>query len=76
MYKFTINLMWTDPTKDANGFRIYRADTQIADLPADKTSVTDTVSVVLGSQLIYSVEAYNDAGVSPRAKTTLNSICK
>jgi hypothetical protein len=76
IYKFTINLSWIDPSHDANGFRVYRSNTQVADLPAGTTTFTDTTDVVLGSQLTYSVEAYNDAGVSPRAKTTISSICK
>jgi hypothetical protein len=76
IYKFTVNLSWIDVTHTANGFRIYRADAQIADLPASTTSFTDTADVVIGTQLTYGVEAYNDGGASPRAKQTINSICK
>ncbi len=76
IYKVTIKLSWIDLAQNANGFRLYRQGTQIADLPASTTTFTDTVEVMIGSQLKYAVEAYNDAGTSPRQSVTINSICK
>jgi hypothetical protein len=76
IYKVTISLSWIDVAGDANGFRLYRQDTLIADLPADTTNFTDTIEVTIGTQLTYSVEAYNDVGVSPRQKITTNPLCK
>ena len=76
LYKITIDLSWVDLANDANGFRIYRQDQLIADVPADTKAYSDTADVVLGSQLTYSVEAYNDAGVSPRLVKTIDSVCK
>jgi len=76
VYEVKINLSWTNLANDANGYRVYRSNTQIADLPATTTKFTDTTNVDLGAQLTYSVEAYNDAGVSPRKSITINSICK
>ncbi len=70
----TTNLSWTDPAGDANGFRVYRSGTQIADLPADSPTFTDTTTVIFATQLSYSVEAYNDAGASPQR--TVNFVCK
>jgi hypothetical protein len=70
-----IDLSWSNPAHDANGFRVYRFDMQIADLPATVPSFEDTTDVAVGSQLKYSIEAYNDVGVSPRATITINSIC-
>jgi len=75
MYKATVNLSWIDPANDANGFRVYRHGTQIADLPATKTSVIDTFEVVTGTDLSYGIAAYNDAGISPQQTKTLQSIC-
>ncbi len=75
-YKVTVKLSWIDPAQDANGFRVYRQGAQIADLPAGTLTFTDAAEVAIGSQLSYSVEAYNDAGVSPRQSVTINSICK
>jgi len=76
VYEVKIDLSWLDTGHDANGFHVYRFDTKIADLPASTTSFEDTTNVAIGSQLKYSVEAYNDVGVSPRATITINSICK
>jgi hypothetical protein len=75
VYEVKIALSWSN-VSDANGYRVYRSNTQIADLPATTTSFSDDTNVDLGSQLIYSVEAYNDVGVSPRKSVTINSICK
>ncbi len=75
LYKATVNLSWIDPANDANGFRVYRHGTQIADLPAKTTSIIDTVEVVTGTDLSYGVAAYNDAGISPQQTKTLQSIC-
>ncbi len=76
MYKATVNLSWIDPAHDANGFRVYRQGALIADLPATTTSVIDTIDVVIGTDLPYSIEAYNDAGMSPQRTITIQSICK
>ena len=76
MYKATVNLSWIDPAYDANGFRVYRQGAQIADLPATKTSVIDTFEVVIGTNLSYSIAAYNDAGMSPQRTMTIQSMCK
>jgi hypothetical protein len=75
MYKATVNLSWIDPANDANGFRVYRQGTLIADLPAKTTSIIDTVEVVTGTDLSYGIAAYNDAGISPQQTKTLQSIC-
>ena len=75
LYNATVNLSWIDPANDANGFRVYRHGTQIADLPAKTTSIIDTVEVVTGTDLSYGVAAYNDAGLSPQQTKTLQSIC-
>ena len=71
IYKATVDISWIDPANDANGFHIYRQNILIADLPATKTSLTDTTNVIIDSDLTYSVEAYNDAGLSPRRTMTI-----
>ncbi|MBI3737720.1 MAG: hypothetical protein HY258_01595, partial [Chloroflexi bacterium] len=76
IYSATVQLSWIDVGKNANGFRVYRKDNIIADTPADTPTYTDTTNVVVGTDLTYSVEAYNDAGVSPRTTITIHSICK
>ncbi len=76
VYEVKIQLSWSSPASDVNGYRVYRFNMQIADLPATTTTFADTTNVDMGSKLTYSVEAYNDAGVSPRKSVTINSICK
>jgi hypothetical protein len=76
LYEITTNLSWTNTAGDANGFRVYRQETLVADLPASVASYTDKGRVELGTDLTYSVEAYNDAGVSPRLSRTIASVCK
>jgi hypothetical protein len=67
-------LSWTDTANDANGFRIYRFGIQIGEVPASTLTFSDTTTIVFATQLSYGVEAYNDAGASPRR--TISFICK
>ena len=76
LYTVTTTLSWSATAGEVNGFRVYRGDTPIADLPASVTTLADTTDVTIGADLTYSVEAYNDAGVSPRLSHTITSICK
>lgn len=76
LYEITTDLSWTNTAGDANGFRVYRQDVVVADLPASVTNYTDTGRVEQGTSLTYSVEAYNDAGASPRLSQTIASVCK
>lgn len=74
--KLAIALSWTNTAQDANGFRVYRNETLVADVPANVNTYSDETDVTTGSSITYSVEAYNDAGVSPRLAQTITSICK
>jgi hypothetical protein len=76
LYEITIRLSWVNPTDGANGFRVFRQDAQIADVPAAVTTYTDTSRVVVGTDLTYSVEAYNEAGASTQLRQTIHSVCK
>ncbi len=60
----TAKLSWTDNANNENGYHVDRLGSQIADLPPNSNSYTDTTNYTLGSQMTYSVEAYNDSGVS------------
>jgi hypothetical protein len=63
-YTLTVQLSWTDASSNENGFRIYRAGAQIADLPANTNTYNETVPVPADTVIIYGVQAYNDAGAS------------
>ncbi len=75
LYTIKTALSWDDTAGDANGFRVYRNDQMIADLGADARAYADTADVVLGSNLTYGVEAYNEAGASPRLVKTIPKVC-
>ncbi|MBI1792813.1 MAG: SH3 domain-containing protein [Chloroflexi bacterium] len=62
----TTNLSWSDTANNENGYRVYRFDTMIADLPANSSAYTDITNITYGSTLTYYIEAYNTAGVSQR----------
>lgn len=68
----TTNLSWADTANNENGYRVYRFDTMIADLPANSTSYTDTITITYGSALTYYVEAYNAAGASQRRSASFS----
>ena len=76
LYEINTSLSWTNTASDANGFRVYRQEALVADVPANVTTYADRGRVELGTDLTYSVEAYNDAGVSPRLVHTIASVCK
>ncbi len=76
LYKATVDISWIDPAHDANGVRVYRDGTQITDLPLTTTSYVDTFNVTIGSNVTYTIQAYNDAGTSPQHSMTISSICK
>jgi hypothetical protein len=60
----TTSLSWSDSADNETGYRVYRFDQLVADLPANSTSYTDVVTVSPGAPLQYSIEAYNGAGTS------------
>lgn len=76
LYEITIQLSWVNMAGDANGFRVYRQEAQIADVPVSVTTYTDTSKIVQGTDVTYSVEAYNDAGASSRLSRTIHNACK
>jgi hypothetical protein len=66
-------LNWTDNANNENGYYVFRNGNQVADLPANSTTYTDTVNISPGTQITYSVEAYNEVGASPQL--TITSFC-
>ena len=60
----TTDLSWGDSADNESGYRVFRFDQLLADLPANTTAYTDVVSVAPNTALQYSVEAYNSAGSS------------
>lgn len=69
----TTELKWADNADNETGYRVYRFDQLLANLPPNATSYIDKQPVSPGTALQYSVEAYNDAGSSQRR--TINFTC-
>lgn len=66
----TTTLSWFAP-KDANGYHVFRGDTQIADLPAGTTTYQDTAIIVPAGNVTYGISVYNDVGESAQTKITI-----
>ena len=66
----TTSLTWSDNADNEKGYHVFRLGNLIADLPANSSSYTDTANVSSGTQLTYSIEAYNDAGSSAQRSVT------
>ncbi len=66
----TTTLSWFAP-KDANGYHVFRGDTQIADLPAGTTTYQDTAIIVPAGSVTYGLSVYNDVGESAQTKITV-----
>jgi uncharacterized protein YraI len=60
----TTTLTWTDSADNENGYRVYRYDVLIADLPPNSTQYVDEVSGGGSTLFRFTVEAYNSAGPS------------
>jgi murein DD-endopeptidase MepM/ murein hydrolase activator NlpD len=69
----TNTLTWIDDSSIEEGFRIYRNGDRIATLSANTTSFTDNGAPRVA--LTYEVEAFNDAGRSPRRSVSEDPTC-
>ncbi|MBN1786238.1 MAG: fibronectin type III domain-containing protein, partial [Candidatus Methanofastidiosa archaeon] len=63
-----VEISWTDASSDETGFRIFRDGTQIADIPTNMTSYTDT-GLECGTVHSYYVLSYNNYGQSAPSST-------
>lgn len=72
-YSISVTLTWSDKANNEKGYRIYRGDSQVADLPAGSSSYDDTVSLAPPQSLQYSVVAYNDNGESSPSRVSFTA---
>lgn len=71
----TTVLNWKDSANNEAGYRVFRYDVLIADLPPNSSTFTDEVPITIGTGINFSVEAYNAAGASPQRTVSFNA-CK
>jgi len=70
----TTTLTWSDHADNETGYRVYRDNQLIIDLPANSSTYTDTTTITVGTSISFSVEAYNEAGAS--AQRTISFSCE
>jgi hypothetical protein len=65
----TTVINWADNADNETGYRVYRNNQLIAELPANSKTYTDNTTTG-GTNVTYSVEAFNEAGTSERRTIT------
>jgi uncharacterized protein YraI len=70
----TFNLRWIDRAVDEIGYRIYRNNEMVAELPPDSSSFSEVVAVEENEQMTYRLEVYNNAGAS--SASLINFSCR
>ena len=70
----TITLEWSDRAEDESGYRIYRNDEQVAELPPNSNSFSEVSDVEAGATITYRIEAFNSAGTS--SSSTISFSCQ
>ena len=68
-----ILIEWIDQTNNELGYIIYRDGAKIADLVPNTQSYTDSIAVASGQPVNYTIEAYNNSGLS--GQVTLSATC-
>ena len=60
----TFNLTWSDRAADETGYRIYRNNELVTELPPNSSAFSEVVPVEQNQQMTYRLEVYNNAGAS------------
>lgn len=70
----SVTLNWKDKSGDELGFRVFRDNANIADLPPNSTTYSETITGNATQVFSYSVSSYNNSGES--ARSTISFSCK
>ncbi len=70
----TTVLTWADNADNETGYRVYRYDQLIVELPANSKTYTDNTTLTVGTSINYSVEAFNEIGTSQQR--TISFTCQ
>ncbi len=68
------NLKWSDRAADETGYRIYRNDELVTELPPNSSSFSESVAVKENQQMTYRLEVYNGAGAT--SASPINFSCQ
>ncbi|MCJ7434646.1 MAG: SH3 domain-containing protein [Anaerolineales bacterium] len=70
----TTVLTWTDNADNETGYRVYRYDQLLVELPANSNTYTDNTTLTAGTGINYGIEAFNEAGTSEQR--TISFTCQ
>ena len=68
----SVTLTWTDKADNELGYRVYRDDVQIIELPPNSTTYSDNLTTDSSQVISYGVAAYNAVGESNRPKISFS----
>ena len=57
--EMTITILWTDRAANETGYRVFRDGERIAELPADSSSYTESITLAAGESAEYYIQVYN-----------------
>jgi hypothetical protein len=60
----TVNLKWNDRAEGESGYRIFRNDELVTELPPNSTAFSEVIDVDAGETVAYRIEVVNSAGAS------------
>jgi len=70
----TVNLKWNDRAENESGYRIYRDDKQVTELPPNSSTYSEVIEVEGGETITYRIEAFNSTGAS--SSSTISFSCQ
>jgi hypothetical protein len=69
----TVSLKWNDRANDESGYRIFRNDKQVTELPANSSAYTEVIEVEGGETITYRIEVFNSTGTA--SSSTISFSC-
>ena len=66
-----ITLSWSDKADNETGYRVLRNGDLIAELPANSTFYSETITLLSGQSVGYQIQAYNEIGAASSAVATM-----
>lgn len=67
-----VTIRWSDKSDDEAGYRVTRNGDIIAELPANSTVFTETITLLSGQTVGYNVIVFNEIGSASSSTVTLN----
>jgi hypothetical protein len=67
-----VTIRWSDKSETEAGYRVVRNGDVAAELPANSTVFNETITLLSGQSVAYSVIAFNEIGTTSSSVVTLN----